>query len=77
MEHTHRWIIEPATQTKPIAFSGLPDGELYTDRLTRGNLQGVCRDCREQKVFHPFSGCADIYGSRGQYVVSDPALAVL
>lgn len=82
--HRHVWTIEAVTQTKPSPFrDGDIDGELYTDRFTRGNLRGKCRTCPAVKTFHPFSvpeGHAGenmqalLTGSRGPMI--DPMLAV-
>jgi hypothetical protein len=48
----HHWILEPAAQTKPSPFSdGDIDGELYTERYTRGNIAGRCKDCGERRTF--------------------------
>jgi hypothetical protein len=70
--HKHHWILEPATQTKPSPFfgDGDCDGELYTERYTRGNIEGVCKDCGERRTFHPFT-----YGlslTRSYAPVQDP-----
>lgn len=73
MAHKHRWLIEPVTQTKPSPFrDGDIDGELYTDRLTRGNLKGKCQDCSLTRTFHPFSGGLNLTGN--QAPVGDPML---
>lgn len=55
--HTHHWIVEPMPFTKPSAFrDGDIDGELYSERYTRGNLKGRCQDCKATRIFHPFTG---------------------
>ncbi len=63
--HTHRWALESCLQSRRRIVGGEYDGELYTERLTRGNIAGVCTDadCREERVFHPFKGTDGLTGS--------------
>ena len=55
MTHTHRWALEPCLQSREEIVGGEYDGELYTERLTRGNITGICKDadCRAERTFHP------------------------
>ncbi|KKN84385.1 hypothetical protein LCGC14_0288470 [marine sediment metagenome] len=61
MTHVHRWALEPCLQSRRRIVGGEYDGELYTERLTRGNIEGVCKDagCQESRTFHPFAGMGD------------------
>ena len=38
------------------------DGELYTARNTRGNIEGVCK-CGATRKFHPFAGGVPLTGT--------------
>ena len=53
----HRWALERMPYTKPSPFrDGDIDGELYSERYTRGNVLGHCKDCGIRRMFHPFTG---------------------
>ena len=75
MQHTHRWGLEPCLQSRPaiLQFNRRDsrlltatmddiDGELYTVRNTRGNIEGACA-CGEERTFHPFSGGVSLAGA--------------
>jgi len=75
--HKHRWALEATPFTKPSPFrEGDIDGELYTERYTRGNIKGVCKDraCSQHRTFHPFSGGLNLTGSYSP--VGEPMLAI-
>lgn len=70
----HRWVLEPMPFTKPSTFrDGDIDGELYSERYTRGNVRGRCRDCRRVKTFHPFTGGLNLTSSYAP--VSEPMVS--
>ncbi len=59
--HKHHWALEAAPYTKPSPFrDGDCDGELYTERYTRGNIKGRCKDCGTRRTFHPFAGAPNL-----------------
>ncbi len=75
MQHIHRWNLEPCLQSRPailqfnrrdsrllISTMDDIDGELYTARNTRGNIEGVCA-CGEARTFHPFTGGVSLAGA--------------
>ncbi len=75
MQHIHRWGLESCLQSRPSILRGNRwenglltstmadiDGELYTVRNTRGNIEGVCA-CSEERTFHPFTGGVSLAGA--------------
>ena len=63
MPNTHtqprRIRLEPCLQTRPsIMGNGEIDGELYTERWTRGNIRGYVVGTGERLVLHPFKRTA-------------------
>lgn len=54
MTHVHKWLLEPCLQTHPSINPDEIDGELYTERNTRGNILAAC-ECGRERKFHPFS----------------------
>ncbi len=69
----HRWALEATPFTKPSTFrDGDIDGELYTERYTRGNIKGKCKDCEAKRTFHPFTGGLNLTSSYAP--VTDPMI---
>lgn len=60
MDSNQRRIrVEPMTQTRklyPEIKNSMVDGELYTDRYTRGNLRSRDMDTGDTFLLHPFTG---------------------
>ncbi len=65
MRHQHAWQVEPVTQSRPRWPTDEIDGELYTPDCRRGDLKATCSDraCGTSRLFHPFSGGAEIQGA--------------
>lgn len=76
--HKHRWVLEHMPYTKPSPFKdGDIDGELYSERYTRGNIKARCKDatCKARRTFHPFSGGLNLTGSYSP--VGEPMLSII